>query len=257
MRSLRATASATVWKCGRESVTRRCRSSASSAPSTNRTLLRGDNQGETRKIFDDGRPFGRAIRFRHDPASLNLFVTQALAELGEEGRIQAIMEPTGMSWFPVAHRLADAIWGRSLIYASARMGWGFRCSMPPMTKSPRTSRPRYSCANGRPIRPLPVRWASGKARFPTARSAKFWALRNNTTGANTSLAPDTRRDWALIAGSRRVSRQNVMAPLTKRRTEYSPVVAQINRRSRRGPPKQRLATTSGISILPISVPSGS
>lgn len=67
--------------------------------------IRGDHVAQ---IFDDGRPFGRAIRFRHDPASLNLFVTQALAELGEEGRIQAIMEPTGMSWFPVAHRLADA-----------------------------------------------------------------------------------------------------------------------------------------------------
>ncbi|WP_418609537.1 IS110 family transposase [Gluconobacter cerinus] len=55
--------------------------------------IRGDHLAQ---IYDDGRPNGRAIRFRHDQPSLTAFVQTA------------IMEPTGMSWFPVAHHLADA-----------------------------------------------------------------------------------------------------------------------------------------------------
>jgi transposase len=67
--------------------------------------IRGDHVAQ---IFEDGRPLGRPIRFRHDPDSLDAFVARALADLNKADPVQAIMEPTGMSWFPVAHRLADA-----------------------------------------------------------------------------------------------------------------------------------------------------
>ena len=48
-----------------------------------------------------------------------------------------------------------------------------------------------------------------------------------------------------------------VAPLTPNITEYSDVVAQMNRRLRLGPPKTTLATPSGTRTLPSSVPSGS
>ena len=67
--------------------------------------IRGDHVAQ---IFEDGRPLGRPLRFRHDPASLDAFVARATAGLGEADTVQAVMEPTGMSWFPVAHQLADA-----------------------------------------------------------------------------------------------------------------------------------------------------
>ncbi|MBP7002309.1 ATP-binding protein [Amaricoccus sp.] len=77
---------------------------------TRRTLgidlaIRGD---QIAQIFDDGRPVGKPIRFRLDPASLDGFVAKATASLQPGSTIQALMEPTGMSWFPVAHRLVDA-----------------------------------------------------------------------------------------------------------------------------------------------------
>ena len=76
---------------------------------TNRTIgidlaIRGDHVAQ---IYDDGQPVGRPIRFRHDPGSLDAFVSRAIADIGPGDSVQAIMEPTGMSWFPVAHRLAD------------------------------------------------------------------------------------------------------------------------------------------------------
>lgn len=67
--------------------------------------IRGDHVAQ---IFEDGRPLGRPLRFRHDPASLDAFVARATAGLGAGDTVQAVMEPTGMSWFPVAHRLTDA-----------------------------------------------------------------------------------------------------------------------------------------------------
>ena len=77
---------------------------------THRTIgidlaIRGDHVAQ---IFDDGHPSGRPIRFRHDPASLNSLVLRARDKLNESDRVQAIMEPTGMSWFPIAHQLVDA-----------------------------------------------------------------------------------------------------------------------------------------------------
>jgi hypothetical protein len=67
--------------------------------------IRGDHVAQ---ILDDGRPLGPPLRFRHDPASLDAFVARAIAGLEDADNVQAVMEPTGMSWFPVAHRLADA-----------------------------------------------------------------------------------------------------------------------------------------------------
>lgn len=77
---------------------------------THRTIgtglaIRGDHVAQ---IFEDGRPLGRPLRFRHDPASLDAFVARVTTGLGEADTVQAVMEPTGMSWFPVAHRLAVA-----------------------------------------------------------------------------------------------------------------------------------------------------
>lgn len=76
----------------------------------NRTIgidlaIRGDHVAQ---IYDNGQPVGRPIRFRHNPSSLDAFVARAISDIGPDDRLQAIMEPTGMSWFPVAHRLADA-----------------------------------------------------------------------------------------------------------------------------------------------------
>ncbi|MEZ7137900.1 IS110 family transposase [Komagataeibacter sp. SM21] len=66
--------------------------------------IRGDHVAQ---IYDDGRPVGRAIRFRHDTPSLITFVQRARAGMTADDHTQAVMEPTGMSWFPVAHHLAD------------------------------------------------------------------------------------------------------------------------------------------------------
>lgn len=67
--------------------------------------IRGDHVAQ---IYDDGQPVGRALRFRHDPDSLDAFLARVLEGRPDGSSIQAVMEPTGMSWFPVAHRLSDA-----------------------------------------------------------------------------------------------------------------------------------------------------
>lgn len=67
--------------------------------------IRGD---QVAQIFDDNRPAGKAVRFRLEPAQLDAFVAKATQGLPPGSTVQALMEPTGMSWFPVAHRLAEA-----------------------------------------------------------------------------------------------------------------------------------------------------
>jgi len=67
--------------------------------------VRGD---PVARMFDDARPGGRPMRLRHDPASLDAFVARVTAGLGDGDIVQAAMEPTGMSRFPVVHRHADA-----------------------------------------------------------------------------------------------------------------------------------------------------
>ncbi len=67
--------------------------------------IRGD---QVAQIFEDGHPVGKPIRFRLDPAALDAFVAKATEGLVPGASVQVLMEPTGMSWFPIAHRLADA-----------------------------------------------------------------------------------------------------------------------------------------------------
>jgi transposase len=67
--------------------------------------IRGD---QVAQIFDDGNPVGKPIRFRLTSESMTAFMQKATADLPRGARIQALMEPTGMSWFPIAVWLARA-----------------------------------------------------------------------------------------------------------------------------------------------------
>lgn len=67
--------------------------------------IRGD---QVAQIFDDGKPAGKPIRFRLTAESLTAFVHKSTSDLPPGGKVQALMEPTGMSWFPVAVWLARA-----------------------------------------------------------------------------------------------------------------------------------------------------
>jgi transposase len=67
--------------------------------------IRGDHVA---RILDDGRPSGKPIRFRLTSDSLTRLVTSLRAGLPSGSTITAVMEPTGMSWFPVAHWLRKA-----------------------------------------------------------------------------------------------------------------------------------------------------
>ena len=67
--------------------------------------IRGDHVA---RVFDDGQPVGRPLRFRLTSASLTGFVARVTGELPEGSTITAVMEPTGMSWFPVANWLRRA-----------------------------------------------------------------------------------------------------------------------------------------------------
>ena len=61
--------------------------------------IRGDHVA---RIFENGRPVGKPIRFRLTSASLGVFISTIMRDLPSGAKITAIMEPTGMSWFPVA-----------------------------------------------------------------------------------------------------------------------------------------------------------
>ena len=67
--------------------------------------IRGDHVAQ---IFDNGRPVGRPVRFRHTAQSLAGFIETARAGLPPDAVVKAVMEPTGMSWFPVARWLERA-----------------------------------------------------------------------------------------------------------------------------------------------------
>ena len=60
------------------------------------------------RILDDGRPVGRPIRFRLTSAALDRFVAAITAGLPPGAPVTAVMEPTGMAWFPIATRLGRA-----------------------------------------------------------------------------------------------------------------------------------------------------
>ena len=67
--------------------------------------IRGDHVA---RILDDGRPQGKPIRFRLTSDSLASLVTRLQDGMTPGSSITAVMEPTGMSWFPVAHWLKRA-----------------------------------------------------------------------------------------------------------------------------------------------------
>jgi len=60
------------------------------------------------QIFDDGRPVGKAIRFRLTAADLRAFVARVVDGVPSGTPIEAVMEPTGMAWFPIATWLQRA-----------------------------------------------------------------------------------------------------------------------------------------------------
>lgn len=54
------------------------------------------------QIFDDGRPVGRPLRFGLKSNELREFVAAVTQDAAPDTQIRAVMEPTGMAWFPVA-----------------------------------------------------------------------------------------------------------------------------------------------------------
>ena len=67
--------------------------------------IRGDHVA---RIFDDGRPHAKPIHFRLTSESLSSLVARLRERLPADSTITAVMEPTGMSWFPVARWLERA-----------------------------------------------------------------------------------------------------------------------------------------------------
>ncbi len=67
--------------------------------------IRGDHVA---RILDDGRPNGKPIRFRLTSDSLSNLVARLREGVPTDSAITAVMEPTGMSWFPVARWLDQA-----------------------------------------------------------------------------------------------------------------------------------------------------
>jgi Transposase len=67
--------------------------------------IRGDHVA---RILDDGRPHAKPIRFRLTSDSLGQLVARLRDGLPADGTVTAVMEPTGMSWFPVARWLDGA-----------------------------------------------------------------------------------------------------------------------------------------------------
>jgi transposase len=60
------------------------------------------------QIFDDGIPVGKPLRFRLTAADLQVFVGAVVRGVPPGVPIVAVMEPTGMAWFPVAAWLEEA-----------------------------------------------------------------------------------------------------------------------------------------------------
>lgn len=67
--------------------------------------IRGDHVA---RILDDGRLRGKPIRFRLTPDSLAHLVGRVRDGTAPGSAVTAVMEPTGMSWFPVARWLGEA-----------------------------------------------------------------------------------------------------------------------------------------------------
>ena len=60
------------------------------------------------QIYEDGQPVGKPLRFRLDATDLQRLVDRVTAAMPAGTPVQAVMEPTGMAWFPVARWLHAA-----------------------------------------------------------------------------------------------------------------------------------------------------
>src|SRR5512145_1171254 len=56
-------------------------------------------------VDEGGRAIGRPFRFGADPAELDELLRRARVDAGEDEALQVVMEPTDLSWFPVASYL--------------------------------------------------------------------------------------------------------------------------------------------------------
>ncbi len=82
--------------------------------------------------------------------------------------------------------LMRAIWAKSFTCACKKMAWVFRCSMPSTTPSRLICLLNSFWPSIAPPHQSPAKWTNLKVRFQTAKFAKCWASKNNTTGGNTS-----------------------------------------------------------------------
>lgn len=67
--------------------------------------IRGDHVAQ---VFDNSRPTRRPLRFRLTAPSLTSFIATVTGNLPPGTTVTAVMEPTGMAWFPVAAWLQRA-----------------------------------------------------------------------------------------------------------------------------------------------------
>jgi hypothetical protein len=59
-------------------------------------------------LDDQGQILGAPIRFRLSESDLSKLIARIRKDLDPADRVVAVMEPTGMAWFPVAHWLQRA-----------------------------------------------------------------------------------------------------------------------------------------------------
>lgn len=84
--------------------------SSNNAPVRNRTvgIDLAISATQVAQIFDEGRAVGKPVRFRLTPSDLKGFVAAVKSGAAGDSTIVAVMEPTGMAWFPVATWLQRA-----------------------------------------------------------------------------------------------------------------------------------------------------
>lgn len=88
----------------------RAMTSSNNVPVRNRTvgIDLAISATQVAQIFGEGRAVGKPIRFRLTPTDLKRFVATVKSGTAGDATIAAVMEPTGMAWFPVAAWLQRA-----------------------------------------------------------------------------------------------------------------------------------------------------
>ena len=126
--------------------------------------IRGDHVA---RILDDGRPHAKSIRFRLTSDSLSGLIGRLRDGLAPDSTITAVMEPIGMSWFPVARWLEQA--GVKVIRVK---GQRVRCHPPVWRRGDRSG----VCAGCRAARAsaseAPARASRGRAEFYQASTSR-------------------------------------------------------------------------------------